>query len=429
MLTFNSFLKLWKKHQFPFDQTLYLAISGGVDSIVLLDLIHQLPRVKPIVLLHVNYGLRKQAQTETQFVKALAEKYHCLIEVSYFKEQNQFTEALGRDFRYAFFKERVKKEGVLLTAHHQNDLAETLLMKLTRGTALHHLAFLPQQPFGKGQLIRPLLPFSKEEIYQYAQYHHLHYFEDESNKDVAYTRNRYRHIILPLLQKENPQVFTHFSQLNQELLMEKPYHKEEPFSLTTYPFLSPQQKVDVLFQWLKKENITLKEEEQFLLLSFLVSSKKKCTIGHYRYEKQKEKVEYKKIDKKDPSPICKYLTLNQWHILSKTEKIGLFKGEIEIPLPEQGTCHILPLYQKPNFPLCLRYPLQNDRLQLKKEGYTKKLRRYFIDQKIPYEKRKETYIVADKKQNVIWIIPNGKSYLSYNNETDKILYRLVYCKK
>ena len=116
--------------------------------------------------------------------------------------------------RYDFFKQIMEKEDctALVTGHHANDQAETTFMRLIRGTKLRHLSGIPvRQPFGKGELIRPLLTFTKDELMK------IPHFEDSSNDSQDYFRNRVRHQYLPEFEKENPQMQASLRYLAEEV--------------------------------------------------------------------------------------------------------------------------------------------------------------------------------------------------------------------
>lgn len=432
MLTDKNFKKVWEMLEIPQTTPLFLAISGGVDSMVLFTLL-QKNLSNPLTLLHVNYGLRKEAAKETNFLKNLAQKQQLPIKIAYYQEENnKFTEEKGRQFRYRFFENQLLEKGILLTAHQKDDVAETLLMKMVRGTNLKNLGFLPRQPFAKGELIRPLLDFSKEEVYAYGKACQLVYFEDSSNQDLKYTRNRYRHEILPQLKKENPQVLEHLSQLNKELtdLRKDVTLPLGPFSHTTFFQLPLFLQKDYLIQSLKEENISFSLGEISQLVTQLQAGKTRLKLsqGQLLVEKKLTFLPTEKLDLEKEEQFCQDLVCNQWQVLPSGEKIGLFSADFSIDFPERGEAYFLPVYGEIPFPLEIRHPQSGDVLALKKEGYHKKLRRYFIDEKIPQEKRKKQWVVADKFKNILWVVPMGKSYLSYNNETAKMLYRLIYFK-
>ena len=441
MLTPKTFANAWQNLSLAATAPLYLAISGGVDSVVLLDLLVKKGRAP--VLLHVNYGLRPEAATETALVERLAAKFGLRCEVRYFSKTAAgaaFTEAAGRKFRYDFFAEmlRAAPGSILLTAHHADDLAETLLMKLTRGTRLNKLAFAPRQDFADGMLVRPLLPFSKADIYQYASYHALPFFEDASNADCHYARNRYRHDIIPRLKAENPQVVAHLAHLNEELLA---LSESPALPASTTLALNAQLSAPAFQAWLAAQKLSLPPRQLAQVTTWALSPTKQTSTfalpggvlaaSANALAWQPDASAPPADDAApDPAPAAPVVTLtpNAWQALSAHEQIGCFAADFPLAWPARGTMHVIPLYGVPDFPLTCRHPLPGDKILLKKTGYTKKVSRYFIDQKIVKKMRAKTWLVTDSLKNTLWIVPEGKSYLSSILETDKMLYRLIYLK-
>ncbi len=429
MLTPQTFKKHLNENDLPKGTPLYLGISGGADSMVLYDLIKKTLPDSPLTLLHVNYQLRKEAQEETDFLKKMAQKDGVPFVMTYFPKTETFSEEAGRTFRYDFFKKEMKVPGVLLTAHHLNDLAETFFMKLTRGTRLENLRFLSFQTFGTSKLYRPLLPFSKDEIYQYAKYHQLTYFEDSSNEDLNYQRNRYRKKLVPLFLAENPHFLRYLYELNDELKkVEKPVVFD--FSLKRFLSLSSEKKHTYLKQWLQGKKVVLKPQEVLKLEAFLQNSQKnyfQINMGYLKKEKDTLVLLSSLKDSKGIS-VATPLFLNQWSTINDQEKIGYFDEE-HLPTFESGQYEVLPVKGEIPSQLWYRSRQTGDKIKLQATGYTKKLNRYLIDKKIPVEKRETIKVIATENQEILWILPDGKSYLSYLGETDKITYRLIYNKK
>ena len=153
-----------------------VAVSTGVDSMVLLDLLQHLSsKNRPqIIVAHMNHELRKQSQLEERFIRQYCKQNDLKLAVAHWPQTlhpQTGVENAARQARYHFFQEVMKdnQAKILLTAHHQNDLAETMLMKMTRGGQLSQLVGIrDRRPFASGTLIRPLLPFSKQQLKKYA---------------------------------------------------------------------------------------------------------------------------------------------------------------------------------------------------------------------------------------------------------------------
>ncbi len=178
-----------------------MAVSGGVDSVVLLDLLVsnfklQTSKFK-LVVAHFDHGIRTDASTDRKFVQALAKKYDLPFEYSEGRLGPQASEALAREKRYEFLRSVRKKykAKAIITAHHEDDLLETAIINLLRGTGRRGLSSLSSNP----EIKRPLLGFSKKEILSYARKSKLNWREDPTNRDEKYLRNWVRHNIIPVL--------------------------------------------------------------------------------------------------------------------------------------------------------------------------------------------------------------------------------------
>ena len=191
-------------------QSVLCALSGGVDSVVLLHLLLQCGvRVEAA---HVEHGIRgESSRRDCRFVQELCGKWGVPLHVIHLDvpaqaaKEGRGIEETARAMRYDFlWKTReARRLETLATAHHLNDQAETVLMHLIRGASPVGLSGMRERD---GALIRPLLPFSRAQIEQYAQENHLPHVEDETNADIAYTRNYIRHELIPCMEKLNPRV-------------------------------------------------------------------------------------------------------------------------------------------------------------------------------------------------------------------------------
>lgn len=197
-----------------FNNTYWIAFSGGLDSCVLLHLAARLSEQYPLKIhaIHVHHGLSLNADAwRDHCVKRCSDMQIPLIAQSIDLDiaSGQSKENLARDGRYAVFSAHMQPNDLLLTAHHQDDQAETVLLQLLRGAGPKGLAAMPIiKPFGAGFHGRPLLNATRAELTAYAIHHGLQWIDDESNRDCGYTRNFLRHEILPILSKRWPSVTT-----------------------------------------------------------------------------------------------------------------------------------------------------------------------------------------------------------------------------
>jgi tRNA(Ile)-lysidine synthase len=202
----NTFLR--DNKLVDYSSRILLAVSGGIDSVVMSDLFHKAGFSFGIA--HANFHLRgEESDRDELFVRRLAEKYQAEVFVKdfetakYARKNKVSIQVAARDLRYTWFDELLLKHSYdrLATAHHLDDQVETFLINLTRGTGI---AGLHGIPVSQGNIIRPMLFTGRKEIEAYASENKLEFVEDSSNLTDKYSRNRIRHNIIPQLEKLNP---------------------------------------------------------------------------------------------------------------------------------------------------------------------------------------------------------------------------------
>jgi tRNA(Ile)-lysidine synthase len=209
--------------QFPFlkGKKLLIAISGGLDSVVLTQLFHSLNF--DISLAHCNFHLRGlESDADEEFVKNIGKKLALETFTTgfntneYASTNKTSTQIAARELRYHWFQELVVKHQFeyVLTAHHADDNLETFLINLSRGTGLEGLTGIPAI---NNTIVRPLLIFSREEIEQFANKNRIEWREDQSNASTKYVRNKIRHQIIPILKELNPTVLNSFQKTTANL--------------------------------------------------------------------------------------------------------------------------------------------------------------------------------------------------------------------
>lgn len=202
-------------------QYLIIAFSGGLDSTVLLHLLSQNQALSSkIKAIHVHHGLHKDASLWAAHCLSFCEAYRipCRVKNIVINPQSNIEEK-ARIARYDVLQREINMYSCLLTAHHQEDQAETVLLNLMRGAGINGLCAMPEsKPFGESYLYRPLLKVSRDELADYAQKHALNWLEDPANQDRNFSRNFVRHEVLPLLKKRWPasKMLFRTSQLAQE---------------------------------------------------------------------------------------------------------------------------------------------------------------------------------------------------------------------
>lgn len=258
-----------QKLPFLFENKVFVAVSGGVDSMVLVDLL-QKSDIK-FTILHCNFNLRaEESEAETQFIRNFGKQNNIPYVIRYFEtkkyaeKQKLSIQLSARELRYNWFKQEVG-DGFLLTAHHADDNLETFLINLSRGTGIEGLTGIPEQ---NDYIIRPLLPFSRNEILDYAKENRVEWKEDSSNASDKYLRNKIRHQIVPLLKDLHPTFIENFKktqtflQSNQQFVenvVDECYQKvvnnqEGKLEIDIIKLLQFQNWKMLLYHWLKPFN-------------------------------------------------------------------------------------------------------------------------------------------------------------------------------
>jgi len=293
------------KTNLPFlsGKKLLLAVSGGIDSMVMVDLFHKLNH--QIAIAHCNFQLRDtESFGDQEFVQNYAVEnqipfYTILFDTkSYANDYKLSTQVAARELRYNWFHELFATEeyDYLLTAHHADDNLETFLINLSRGTGLDGLTGIPQQ---NEQILRPLLVFSREEIENYANKNELKWREDSSNASDKYVRNKIRHHIVPLLKELNPtflasfqktQLYLQEAQLMVEDAVDMVFQqvvkeKEDALYIDINKLLQLDNYNSYLYQWLKEYGFTAWEDIYDLVNS---QSGKYVISGKFRLLKDRE---------------------------------------------------------------------------------------------------------------------------------------------
>jgi tRNA(Ile)-lysidine synthase len=179
-----------------------VAVSGGLDSVCLLHLLRFGRTGVDVCAAHFDHGMRRGSAADAAWVRGLCAAWRVPLEMAR-PDVPPRSEAEGRDLRYAFLQDVAARvgAGAILTAHHADDQAETLLFRMVRGTGLAGLAGIPPR---RGLVVRPLLPFSRADLAAYARHARLGWREDPSNVELRFARNRIRHVVLPALERVQP---------------------------------------------------------------------------------------------------------------------------------------------------------------------------------------------------------------------------------
>lgn len=232
----EKILKTIKKYKLiKHGDNIVIGVSGGPDSMTLLSVLHSLKQELQLQLFvaHINHMIRPEAEEETIYVEQFCKKLNipCFIKrIDVQKEAQRLhigTEAMGREVRYAFYKEVSQQIGAnkVATAHNANDNAETVLMNLMRGSGTSGLKGI--EPIRDSIYIRPLIECTRKEIEKYCQEQNLNPKYDKSNLENVYTRNKIRNLLIPYIEKEfNPNIIETLNRLSTIVAEEEEFfHK------------------------------------------------------------------------------------------------------------------------------------------------------------------------------------------------------------
>lgn len=407
------------KSYFKNHRRVLIAVSGGIDSMTLLQFLHHFKEQLQIDIgiAHINHKQRPESDDEEAYLRLWAKEQSIPIYVAYF--EGEFSEKAARDCRYRFFKETMQAHhySAVVTAHHADDQAETVLMRLIRGSRLRHLAAMKEvQEFANGQLIRPFLTINKSDFPK------TFHFEDSSNESFRYFRNRVRHQLLPELSRENPQIKQAFSDLSKEsqLLFEALNDLTSTIDTTCLDdFLSQTRSVQyfLLQQYLEEFSHLNIKKTQFDTLLHIIRSQKQ---GIYPLKNQhvlvigSDSFKVTKIIPKTESTSSKIVL--EYDSQTHYQKCSFVFAQT--PLKKHYDLTI-PLYS--NSPITLRHRQAGDSIYLGK--FSKKLRRLFIDEKIPLLDRQYA-IVGEQDGQVIFVMIGDKTYLRKASKHDIMLAKL-----
>ena len=404
------------KGYFNRHKKILVAVSGGADSMSLLHFLynHQKDLDIQLGIAHVNHKQRQESEHEEAYLRHWAEEHKVPFHYSAFS--GKFSENAARTFRYEFFKQVMKAYdySALVTAHHADDQAETIFMRLLRGSRLRHLTGISAiRPFGTGQIIRPFLHLTK------AQLPVTFHFEDRSNTSLAYLRNRIRLSYLPTLSQENPKIKEHLCLLAEEIgLMEQALGElTKDISITDLSVFQQQSDAVQLFllqNYLDSfPDLQLSKGQFNQLISYLrknVSGKIPLKNG-YELVKTQTSFLIRKEEAISLSPPCLLefgksvefedytLSFSEFNDVSNADTISIWSDS----------------------PIVIRHRKEGDKIDL--GSHHKKLRRLFIDNKI-LEKDRQKAIVGEQDGHIIFLYVAGRLYLKKRPE-NAILYGTV----
>lgn len=404
------------------DEYVVIGVSGGVDSMVLLSLLNKKISNK-IVCVHIHHNLRKESDEELDFVRNYCKINNLIFEFTKFKYDKKFSEEIAREKRYSFFEEIIKKYNskVLLTAHHGDDLVETILMRLVRGSTIKGYSGIELVSKRENyNILRPLLYLTKEDIYKYAEKYSIPYREDKTNDIDDYTRNRYRKYILPFLKEENNNVHLKFIDYSSELLdyyyyidsvVNIQYQKvvsENIINLNLFKELDSFLKKVILKKYLfsifDKDIDKITSSHVSILLDFIDNGKTNSNLDLPN--------NYKAIKEYSSLKITLSEVVESYN-LNFDKKIILPNGKTVSEVDETGDTSNYVTYLDSSMvelPFTIRTYEPGDKIAIKNMDGHKKISDIFTDEKINIEDRYLWPILVDNSGEIIWIPGLKKSH-------------------
>jgi len=414
------------------NNTVVAAISGGPDSMLLLYILLSLREIMnlKIVVAHVHHNLRKESDYEAVEVEKYCKENDLIFEIKKIEKypNNKFSEESARKIRYEFFDGVIKKynSNILFTAHHGDDLIETILMRLTRGSSLKGYAGFKSISIDRGyKIARPLIYLTKEEIISILDDKGIWYAKDMSNESEKYTRNRYRKNILPELKKENNNVHYKFIEFNEKILMANEYIKNETdkyykecvvnkeININKFNKLEEIIKISIIENYLKdmyKDNITEINNKH---INIIINNIKESTNTMFDLPLNKKAIiEYNKFRVMEKKEYINYeYKFNDYIKLPNGKSI---KIDNTTQLTSNNVIHLNSKYIK--FPLHVRNYRPGDKMIIKNMVGRKKISDIYTDFKLPKSLRNIQPIVTDDSGEIIWIPGIKKSHFDMKKE-------------
>jgi len=420
--------------------TIVVAVSGGPDSMSLLYILNEFKNKMDLNLVcaHVNHNQRIESKEEEDYVRKFCKSNKIIFEcasINKWGDDNFENEA--RSARYNFFDDLMELYNAkyLMTAHHADDLIETILMRIVRGSTLKgYSGFSRLIEKNNYKIVRPLLTLTKDEILEFNRVNNIKFYIDSTNNENFHTRNRYRHVILPFLKNENPKVHKKFIKFSEVLLENSEYIDKEANKVFNKVFQSGILYIDkfkelerviqtkIIYNILEKiygDDLLIIGDAHVELIFDLINSYKSNSIIHL------------------PNNIIIIKSYNELSFSYDEEKYDSYEIEISnvVNLPNGKIIEVvndsgdtsnntIRINSKDiKLPLYVRNRRDGDKMEVKGLNGSKKISEIFINEKIKVSDRDMWPVVLDAEDTVIWLPGLKKSKLDrkINEEYDIIL--------
>ncbi len=416
-----------------------VAVSGGADSLALLDLLARVRQTEKIAVcaIHVNHQLRPESVTEAARVRQFCADKRIPLTIRTWPQvahPQTGIEAAARVFRYATFTSvaRTMQCDVVMTAHHQDDQVETVLFRLMRsGDPFSAAGILPERDLAGYRLIRPLLPVTKATLRAYAETRHLPFSDDVSNEDTTYSRNYIRHEVLPVMRHQDAQVGAHvarfatdqagmveLAKMTRDQFVARLGPKSDEFDWTAVHTESRAVQKLVLSAALNRELTVTDKQVQTVLRALLLNDGQTRMVMVGNEQQIVVTGQRVRVESRDVQAV----QVAKSAILAKVTDTVSY-GVVTFALVETPAATDKVLTGVTQFPVTLRGRAPGDELRLA-NGHHQKLRRWLINAQIPQGDRQQL-IVAAQAHEILWIGTNRGNQLWQAPQTDKIKALLV----
>lgn len=409
-----------KNFKFNKGDIIIVGCSSGPDSMALLDMLIKIRKKYDLklVVAHVNHNVREQSLEEASYMKDYCAINNLLFEMMTIEEYGDDNfENEARNIRYNFFESLVKKYSAnyLMTAHHGDDLIETILMRISRGSNLSgYSGFHKVVDMGNYKIVRPLIDYTKEQLEQYNKENNIKYYVDESNFKDQYTRNRYRKYVLPFLKEEDNNIHTKFIKFSQNLSEANRFIEKERDRvlnnvisdnkiiidrfISVDPFLQKEILYYLMYKYYQDDLILINDRHIKLLHDLIYSKKVNGTINlpnEVVAKKSYNEVELNRVT----SEILSYeIEFNTYVELPNGHCIELIDNTND---NSNNVCRLNSSDIK--LPLIIRTRKLGDRIHIKGMNGSRKIKDIFIDKKIKLNDRDNWPIVVDSEGKVVWL--------------------------
>ena len=382
------------------EDTIVVGLSGGPDSMCLLDILLNLKVDINIVCAHINHNIRKESDEEQYLVEQYCKDKKVRFETIKFEKKSpteDYTEQELREKRYNYFKIIIDKYQAkyLFTAHHGDDLIETILMRLTRGSNLKgYTGFLTETDKGTYKIIKPLIYTTKMEIEEYNYERNIPFVTDATNELDHYTRNRYRHYVLPFLKEENPNVHLKYLKFSKELYEYYEYVNnvvKQEIENRYHNKILDIKDFNILNKLIQRKIIEYILDDYYIDNLYLVSDKHDKLLITKSYNKLIIDIQKESLDQYE-------IQIEQETILPNGHKINIIDNT-----EETSNYYIKINSNEVKLPLYVRNRKPGDRMTIKNMTSSKKIKDIFINEKLTTEERVTQPIVVDSNNQIIWL--------------------------